>query len=519
MVTMNPETESTETPLFPPGYRASGLLLHMASLPSQYGAGDAGVASFRWVDRLQAAGQSWWHALPLGPTGYRSSPCQDFSAFAASELLIGPDALLEDGLVNERDCTGFSFPADHIDYSVVVPFKHHLLEMAGSRFRDGVRGDLRPEFDRFRFEQSHWLDDYALFRALKSQFDNSHYLTWPMEFVQREAAALEHARRELAGPIEQISFTQFLLFRAGRRLKEYANARGIRIIGDLPFFVPPDSSDVWAHPELFLLGADRHPKFVAGVPADCCSSHGLRWGNPVYNWDAIRQSNYRWYLDRLRTALTFVDVVRLEHFRGFAAAWHVPAGAPTPQCGQWMPGPGVQLFKAVREEFGILPLVAEDLGMITADVRKLLDHIDAPGIRVLQRAFDGHSDNPHLPENYPVNSVVYTGNHDDVTSRTWHERLPSTPRQNFSRYLRRNCGAAEVAQSFIRLAWSCRAALAIAPLHDVLNLSTDGAEANWSWRCADEALHAHRFEWLREVTRRTNRMDAQDAPRRMEMAS
>jgi 4-alpha-glucanotransferase len=511
MVTMNPDDDSANTPLFPPGYRASGLLLHVASLPSPYGVGDTGAASFRWVDRLHAAGQSWWHALPLSPPG--------ISSFAASELLISPDSLLEAGLVSERECAGYSFPATHIDYSVVVPFKHHLLEIAWNRFQAGAREDLKPEFDRFRLEQSHWLDDYAVFRALKTSFQNAHYLKWPLELVLREPAALNQARHELGDKIEQACFTQFLLFRSGRRLKEYANERGIRMIGDLPFFVSPDSSDVWAHPELFLLDADRNPKFVAGVPPDCCSSQGRRWGNPVYNWEALRQTGYRWYLDRLRAALNFVDVVRLEHFRGFAAAWHVPVGAPTAQCGQWMPGPGAPLFQAMREEFGVLPFVAEDLGMMTADVRKLLDHIEAPGTRVLQHAFDGHSDNPHLPENYSANSVVYTGNHDSPASRTWHERLPATARQNVSRYLRRNCEPAEAAPSFIRLAWSCRAALAIAPLQDVMNLGQDRTDGNNSWRCTDEVLHAHAFEWLREITRRANRMSAQGAPRRMEMVS
>jgi 4-alpha-glucanotransferase len=514
---MSQAEESVNTPLFPPGYRASGVLLHVASLPSPYGAGDAGTVSLRWVDRLHAAGQSWWHALPLVPSGSSSLPC--YSSFACSELLISPDSLLEDGLVDERDCTGFTFPATHIDYTVVVPFKNHLLETAWTRFQAGAREDLKPEFDRFRFEQSHWLDDYALFRALKTNFNGAHYVKWPLELVRREAAALDQARRELAGGIEQASFTQFLLFRAGRKLKDYANARGVRMIGDLPFFVSADSSDVWAHPELFLLNAELHPKFVAGVPPDCYSSQGRRWGNPVYNWEAMRYAGYRWYLDRLRAALNFVDVVRLEHFRGFAAAWHVPAGAPTAQCGQWMPGPGAPLFHAMREEFGLLPFVAEDLGMITADVRKLLDHIEAPGTRVLQHAFDGKSDNPHLPENYSPNSVVYTGNHDSVASRTWHERLPATARQNLSRYLRRNCEAADAAPSFIRLAWSCRAALAIAPLQDVMNLSEERVDGNGAWRCTDEVLHPHPFEWLREITRRANRMSVQSAPRKMEMAT
>jgi 4-alpha-glucanotransferase len=507
-------------PPFSPGYRASGLLLHIASLPSPYGIGDTGSAALQWVDRLQAAGQSWWQALPLDPPGAGDSPYQWSSSFAANPLLISPDSLIATGLLRESDCAGCSFPDSHIDYAAVVPFKHRLLQTAWDRFSAGACPDLELEFDQFRFEQSHWLDDYALFRALKTRFNNIHYLEWPAELIHRDPAALTAARRELAGKTDQVCFTQFLLFRDGRRLKDYAAAKGVRLIADLPFFASPDSSDVWAYPELFLLDADRRPRFVAGVPPDCHSSQGRRWGNPVYNWEVARQSGHRWFLDRLRAALTHVDVVRLEHFRGFAAAWHVPVGAPTAQCGQWVPGSGAALFQAVLEEFGSLPFIAEDLGMITADVRKLLEHIEAPGTRVLQLAFDGHSDNPHHPDNYVPNSVVYTGHHHGPTSRDWHDHLPAISRQGLARCLRRKCEAADAAPSLIRLAWSCRAALAIAPLQDLLNLGKDQIDGNQYWRPTQESLQTHAFEWLRDVTRRTNRMAAvQPAPRRMEMAS
>jgi 4-alpha-glucanotransferase len=327
---MDDDSGRVSIPPFPPEYRGSGVLLHVASLPSPYGIGDVGPAALARIDRLHEAEQSWWQALPLGPTVYGNSPYQSLSSFAGNELLTGPDGLIEDGLLRVRDCEGNS-------------------------------------------------------------------------------AALARARDELVGQIDQVRFAQFLLFRLAERLKEHARARGLRLIGDLPFFASPDSSDVWANPELFLFEEQHRPRFVAGVPPDYFSARGQLWGNPVYDWDAIRRTGYRWCIDRLRALLTFVDAVRLDHFRGFAAAWHVPAGAATAQSGQWVPGPGAEFFSAVQRELGGLPFIAEDLGLITPDVYALRDQFRLPGTRVLQFAFDGHSDNPYLPENYLSNTVVFTG--------------------------------------------------------------------------------------------------------------
>jgi 4-alpha-glucanotransferase len=335
----------------------------------------------------------------------------------------------------------------------------------------------------------------------------------------RDPIALDGARCELAGEIDRVSFTQFLWSRQARGLKEYANAKGVRLIGDLPFFVSPDSSDVWAHPEFFLLDENRRPRFVAGVPPNGVSSQGQLWGNPVYNWEALRQTGYGWCIDRVRAALAQVDVVRLDHFRGFAGAWHVPAHAPTAQCGQWVGGPGAAFFDAVQGEIGGLPFVAEDLRMTTANVGKLLDDIAAPGTRVLQFAFDGHSDNPHLPDNYIANSVVYTGTHDSPTTRGWYEDLPPLQRKNLWRYLRRKGEAADAAPGLIHAAWSSPAALAMAPLQDVLNLGKDPAAENRHWRATEEMLQARAFEWLRELTKRTNRQSADSRPRTMGVAS
>jgi 4-alpha-glucanotransferase len=499
-------------PPFPPDYRASGLLLHVTSLPSPYGIGDVGPSAFSWVDRLHDAGQRWWQSLPLGPTGYGSSPYQPMSSFAGNGLLISPESLMSDGLLNGKDCDSH-FPADFVDYDAVIPFKTRLLQIAWKNFKSGNRTDLQSEFDEFRNKHEHWLDDYALFRALKAKYGGAYYLDWPAEIVQRRPEALAAPRLELKDAIEQVLFAQFLLFRQGDQLKTYAHSKGVRLIGDLPFFVSPDSSDVWANPELFLLDEHRRPRFVAGVPPDYFSAQGQLWGNPVYNWDALRATGYRWAIDRIRALLSHVDAIRLDHFRGFAAAWHVPSGAPTAQAGQWVQGPGANFFEAVLRELGSLPFIVEDLGIITPDVQALRDQFQLPGTRVLQFAFDGHTDNPYLPNNFFGNVVVYTGTHDNAPTREWYEELPDYQRQNFWNYLKRAPGGSpDAAPALMDLAWSSQAALAIAPLQDVLNLGAESrmnvpgrAAGNWRWRCREDMLSQSTFEWLRNVTESSNR--------------
>ncbi len=495
-------------PPFPAGYRASGLLLHVTSLPSPYGIGDVGPTAVAWVDRLHEAGQRWWQALPLGPTGYGDSPYQSLSSFAGNPLLISPDWLIEDGLVRAADCAGCSFSPTTVDFDAVKRFKFALLETAWKNFSTGARSDLRPDFEHFGNDHAHWLDDYALFRALKARYAGASYLEWPEELIRRTPAALDRARQALASQVDRVRFVQFVLFRQGARLKAHARARGVRLIGDLPFFVSPDSSDVWAHPELFLLDAQHRPRVVAGVPPDYFSSQGQRWGNPIYDWDALAASGYRWCIDRLRALLAHVDAIRLDHFRGFAAAWHVPAGAATAESGQWMPGPGAGFFAEVEKALGGLPFLAEDLGIITPDVVALRDAFRLPGTRVLQFAFDGHADNPHLPDNHVPNSVVYTGTHDNPTTRGWHDDLSEAERRNLWRYLKRGGGtSADAAPALLRLAWSSVAALAIAPLQDVLNLGKDArmnqpgtAQGNWRWRSTEAMLSTSAWESLRDVT-------------------
>ena len=507
-------SQLSPVPPFPPGYRASGLLLHVTSLPSPYGIGDLGASAFSWIDRLHDAGQSWWQSLPLGPTGYGNSPYQALSSFAGNALLISPDSLISDGLLQPNDSHS-RFSADAVDYDSVIPFKQRLLEKSWANFEAEklAAKELRTDYGEFCARQASWLEDYALFAAVKAKYHGAYYLDWPADLVQRKPEALTEARRELATQIDQVRFAQFLLFRQADQLKEYAHAKGVGLIGDLPFFVSPDSSDVWANPEFFLLDERRRPRFVAGVPPDYFSAQGQLWGNPVYNWDALRSTGYRWCIDRLRALLNHVDVIRLDHFRGFAAAWYVPAGASTAQSGQWVPGPGASVFQAVQKELSRLPFIAEDLGVITPDVSALRDQFQVPGTRVLQFAFDGHADNPYLPHNFVPNTVVYTGTHDNATTREWYGELPEDQRRNLWSYLNRAPGDnAEAAPELMRLAWSSMAALAIAPLQDLLNLGGEArmnvpgrADGNWCWRAREDMLSPQAFQWLRELTENSKR--------------
>ena len=502
----------THVPPFPPEYRASGLLLHVTSLPSPYGIGDLGPQAFSFVDRLHDAGQRYWQSLPVGPTGYGNSPYQALSSFAGNVLLISPEALILDGLLQTRDCEPH-LVSGFVDYDSIRVSKDRLIKKAWTRFEAGERKDLRPAYDNFRSQEESWLEDYALFQALKLKDNNAYYLEWPAALVQRRPKALAEARSELASQIEQVCFAQFLLSRQADQLKEYAHAKGVQLIGDLPFFVSPDSSDVWAHPELFLLDEQRRPRFVAGVPPDYFSAHGQLWGNPVYNWDALRSTGYQWCIERLSALLGHVDLIRLDHFRGFAAAWHVPAGALTAESGHWVSGPGANFFQAIKGELDRLPFIAEDLGIITPDVEALRDQFQLPGTRVLQFAFDGHADNPYLPNNFVSNAVVYTGTHDNATTREWYEESPDSQRQNLWTYLQRPTGGAnDAAPALMRLAWSSPAALAIAPLQDLLNLGREGRmnvpgrpDGNWRWRCTEDMLSSPAFQWLQKLTESSRR--------------
>ncbi|TWT34563.1 4-alpha-glucanotransferase [Blastopirellula retiformator] len=508
------ETKFSSLPPFPERYRSSGVLLHVTSLPSPYGIGDVGPTAVRWIDRLHDSGQHWWQLLPLGPTGYGNSPYQPLSSFAGNELLVSPDWLIEDDLLKASDCDAMWDSASWVDFDKTIAFKRRLLATALKNFRAGSSPSLKAPFEKFCVDHAHWLDDYALFRALKDAHDGAYYLHWPAELVERQPEALAAAKRMLAPEIEEYRFVQFVLFRQAARLKAHAASKGVRIIGDLPFFVSPDSSDVWANPELFLLDQRRHPQFVGGVPPDYFSADGQLWGNPVYDWEAHRQTGYRWFINRLQAVLEFVDSVRLDHFRGFAAAWYVPAGETTAKVGEWTTGPDADLFQAIESDLGALPFFAEDLGTITPDVYELRDKFQLPGSRVLQFAFDGQPDNPYLPENYISNTVVYTGTHDNATSREWFEELPGDARKHVRWHLNApTLEAQDISWALIRLAWESQAALSIVPLQDILSLGKEArmnvpgrADGNWAWRCTDEMFASPYWERLLDMTQHANRL-------------
>jgi 4-alpha-glucanotransferase len=489
----------------PQSKRTAGILLHPTSLPGPYGIGDLGPAAHAWVDALARAGQTWWQILPLGPTGYADSPYQCFSAFAGNPYLISPDLLIQEGLLHVDDLTGAQFPADRVDYGPVIEFKRRLLTRAWQNFQSGAAVGLRSPFEDFRARQPDWLDNFGLFMALKEAHGGVSWIEWPDEYIERRPKALARAKSELAGAIGRHQFGQFLFFRQWRELKAYANDRGLRLIGDIPIFVSGDSADVWSHPDLFFLDEHGQPTVVAGVPPDYFSDTGQLWGNPLYNWAELRKTNYTWWVARMRATLDQVDLIRLDHFRGFEAYWEIPAGMPTAQIGQWVPGPGIDLFQTLQRELGGLPLIAEDLGVITPEVEALREHLGLPGMRILQFAFGGAVENRFLPHNYEHNTVVYTGTHDNDTTRGWYATLTPGEGDFLRRYLARD--AHDISWDLIRLAWASVANCAVAPLQDILNLGTEARmnlpgrpAGNWGWRFTGDMLSGASLDRLRALT-------------------
>jgi 4-alpha-glucanotransferase len=484
--------------------RAAGILLHPTSLPGAYGMGDLGPAAFRWIEWLADANQSWWQVLPLGPTGYGDSPYQCFSAFAGNPYLISPERLVEEGLLNAEDVKTVSFPRERVDFVKVIAFKDRLLSRAWESYRAGSTPTLRAPYESFVESQREWLEDYALFIALKKAHGGRDWHAWPAELRERRSDAMVQARRTLADTVHEQQFAQFLFFRQWDRLKEYAEARGVGIIGDIPIFVASDSADVWAHPELFFLDTAGKATVVAGVPPDYFSETGQLWGNPLYRWEAHKRTGYAWWISRLRAVLRMVHLVRLDHFRGFEGYWEIPAGKPTAEIGRWVKGPGIEVFEAARQALGELPLIAENLGVITEEVEALREQLDLPGMRVLQFAFTG-PDNAFLPHNHERRTVVYTGTHDNDTTRNWYATAPKSEREFLRKYIGQD--PMDVAWTLIRLAWASVADYALAPLQDVLSLGAEGRMnfpgkpvGNWQWRFTPEMLTREIQARLRELT-------------------
>jgi len=504
--------KSTGSPSDPKLFnRAAGILLHPTSLPGRFGIGDLGPGACNFMDWLRESGCTLWQVLPLGPTGYADSPYQCFSAFAGNPLLVSPDLLLEAGLLQPDEV---ELPVDldpaRVDYGRLWQQRPALLAKAARRLLAGFSAEQSARFEAFQAQQSAWLAEFSLFMALKTHYGGRPWTEWDQDLVQRKPAALKRARKELAEQIQIQAAIQFFFFWQWGQIKQYAVERGLKIIGDIPIFVAHDSVDVWVDQHLFMLDERGFPTVVAGVPPDYFSPTGQRWGNPLYRWDVLENRDYAWWMRRLEAVLTHVDYVRMDHFRGFESYWEVPAEEPTAEKGRWVSGPGSDLFYAMQAKFGHLPIIAEDLGLITDAVIQLRETFDFPGMKVLQFAFDGDNQHPYLPHNYPQNCIAYTGTHDNDTTVGWYRAAPERERDFYRRYFR--VPGDDVAWDFIRAVWASNAVWAIAPMQDLLCLETHArmnlpgtAAGNWTWRVTGPQLQHSIQDGLRHLNQLHNR--------------
>lgn len=499
--------------------RQSGILLHLTSLPSPFGIGDLGPSAYRFADFLVEAGQTIWQVLPLVPVGYGYSPYSSPSTFAGSAMLISPDRLVDDGLLEPDDLQKTPvFPSDWVDFQAVIPFKEALLRKAFERFEDGKSSVSGTGFEAFCSRHAAWLDDYALYESVKAESGGKEWMAWPDPIASREPAALAEARTRHAKTARMVRFWQYLFDRQWRDFRTYCNDREIRIFGDLPIYVAQDSADVWSNPDLFHLDSSGRGTVVAGVPPDYFSETGQRWGNPIYRWKVMKRNGYAWWIRRMARILDQVDLVRLDHFRGFEAYWEVPATEETAIKGRWVKGPGAKLFKAMEAELGELPVVAENLGVITKGVTDLMEQFGFPGMAILQFAFDSGPENEFLPHNYDEALVAYTGTHDNDTFLGWWTNTQSTQAAAVIERAHRYCrdylnvereGESEIGWAGIRALMSSVAARVVIPLQDVLGyggkarMNTPGEESgNWGWRFQETALrpkHARRLRSLAEL--------------------
>ena len=501
--------------------RKSGVLLHPTSLPGKHGIGDLGKEAFDFIDFLKSTGQTLWQVLPLGPTGYGDSPYASFSTHGGNPMLISPQILMEKGFLSADDFNDEPiFDIKTVSFGEIIPWKKDLLGKAAGVFQKKAVND--EAYLKFCAEEAHWLEDYSIFMAVKEYFDEkarredvhgamwSNF--WDKDIALKEPEAVTRWTEKLGGEIEKNKILQFFFFEQWLKVRTYANDMGIKIIGDIPIFVASDSCDVWSNRDLFLLNHDGSPSSVAGVPPDYFSETGQLWGNPLYDWDAMEKNNFKWWIERFRGTLKLVDIIRVDHFRGFEAFWQVPAGNDTAVEGQWVKAPGVKLFTEVRKEMGSLPVLAEDLGLITKEVYDLRDRFNFPGMRILQFAFDEAEgdtgldpDNIFLPHNYVSNSVVYTGTHDNATMKGWLDSCTSKELKFIRSYFGYDGG--DLVWQFIRLALSSVSSYCIIPMQDILELD-DSARmnipstlgGNWSWRYSEDMVDREIKEKLLAMT-------------------
>lgn len=483
--------------------RSAGILLHPISLPGFHGCGTLGKNAFSYIDFLESAGIGLWQILPLGPTGYGDSPYQSLSAFGGNPYLIDPEILYLEGIIPKDILeTSIQPNSGSIDYGRLFLKKNQLLDSAWKQFAAVASPAAKLHFEEFSLRNASWLDDFSIFMAIKESLNHDSWIQWPEALKIRSQKALEQFRREHQDRIQRHKFVQYLFFKQWEKLKAYANAKGIKIIGDIPIFVALDSADAWAHPELFQLDEHHSPIKVAGVPPDYFTATGQLWGNPLYDWEANRLRDYSWWISRMEATLAMVDILRIDHFRGFESYWAVPAGEATAINGQWEPGPRRELFDTIAANLGSLPIIAEDLGFVTKEVHHLRDSLGFPGMRILQFAFENEGENIDYPHTYVRNCVVYTGTHDNDTCRGWLDNASEAARTRALRYL--GSSADSFSWDMIRTAWASCADLALAPMQDFLNLGSEArmnfpgkSGGYWRWRMTDNSLSSELAEKIR----------------------
>ncbi len=492
--------------------RAGGILLHPTALPGPHGIGTLGTMAFSFLNWMEEAGQSYWQICPLAPTGYGDSPYQGFSAFAGNPNLIDLEELMSLGLLNKTDLDQLQdLPDDYVNFGRLIPLKNAALQQAWKRYSSGYRAEGMEEgFNDFRVEAAPWLEDFCLFMVLKTRHNGQSWDEWEAPYRFRESAALSEILALSEDELEYHSFVQYLFYRQWSELKSKANQKGINIIGDLPIFIAFDSSDCWANPELFQLDKSRHPINFAGVPPDYFSASGQLWGNPLYDWERMEKNGFSWWISILKSKLEQFDALRIDHFRGFSAYWSVPYGENTAINGQWIPAPGSKLFSKVREVLGDLPIIAEDLGVITEDVVELIHECGLPGMKVLQFAFDSSEENDYLPHNYEKNCIVYTGTHDNDTSAGWFSTAAEHDRETALSYLNLppSAESGAVTAAMVRTAIASAANLAIIPVQDILELGSEARfntpgtlGGNWIWRADEESFNSETAARLMKLTR------------------
>ena len=491
--------------------RASGILLHISSLPSPHGIGDLGQTAHKFVDFLADSGQQYWQILPLNPTGtyLGNSPYTSYSVFAGNALFLSMDAFHQAGLLTQSDLESApSFDKDRVDYKAVSDWKAKMLRRAFHHAEPRIANDI--EFDEFNTSNAYWLEDFSLFAALKDQFREVAWYEWPDLVRDRDPEALSNLRAKLEKRMMRSKFIQYAFYKQWQSLRQYANQKKIKILGDIPIYPSLDSADAWSHPELFKLDDQKKPLFVAGAPPDYFSETGQRWGNPVYRWDVLQRTGYAWWIQRLRHNLQFCDLLRLDHFRGLVAYWEIPAEEQTAVNGKWVQVPVYEFFEALKKELPSLPLILEDLGLITPDVKEVMEVLGFPGMKVLQFAF-GYDlpTNPYAPHNFIRNCVVYTGTHDNNTVRGWYENEASAEdKDRFQKYVGQNVSADSVAETMIRLAMASVARLCVLTLQDTLNLGEtarmnlpSASTGNWGWRATEAELTPALSQWVLDLTR------------------